>query len=227
MISQRVEVREHTLNMRLIEERLTKKIKILKPTLVSVKSRFLLLKTIIKSKFCYWTHVLWHFNKKYTKDWESVIYRLVKCLFNLKGNPRKKNVFSTIGIENWEDERRNVLEKIKHGENRGWIYSGMKNRKVEELTLKVIKLKIGWLFNWRTSEPKPRWDGRFEPNHVICNCIKTRLWRIKWNHRWRCVNGRGIVENLLSNINEESINEKLITIINTVTDEVWKLYFEN
>ena len=194
---------------------------------MSVKSRFLLLKTIIKSKFCNWAHVLWHFNKKYSKDWEPAIYRLAKCLFNLKGNPRKKNVFNTIGIENWEDEQRNVLEKIKHGENRGRLYSGMNNRKVEKLTLKVIKLKIGWLFNWRTPELKCMRDGRFEPNHVICNCIKTRLWRIKWNHRWRCVNGRGIVENLLSNINEKSINEKIITIMNSATDEVWKLYFDN
>ena len=227
MINQRVEIREHTLNMRLIDGRLIKKIKILKPTFVSVKSRFLLLMTIIKSMFCYWAHALWHFNKKYSKDCLSVIYRLVKCLLNLKGYPKKKNVFNTIGIENWGDEWINALEKIKHGENRGWLYSGMNNRKVEELTLKVIKLKIGWLFNWRTSEPKCRWDGRFEPNHVICDCIKTRLWRIKWNHRWRCVNWRGIVENLLSNINEESINEKIITIINSATDEVWKLYIEN
>ena len=58
MINQAISPKEHIKTLRSIEKKLTKRICISKPSLVTTKSRYLLYKTIIRANFCYAAYII-------------------------------------------------------------------------------------------------------------------------------------------------------------------------
>ena len=80
-INQTITLEEHSKILKEKEQALRKKIRLLKPSIVNIKSRFIIFNTIIISKFSNVPVVLRHFNLSYIKKWEAIIYRLLKQLF--------------------------------------------------------------------------------------------------------------------------------------------------
>ena len=100
-----------------------KKIGMLKPSLINTKSRLIVFKAILKSKYWYATAIIWHFNPQYIKIWDSILYRLLKQQFCIKSNVRKELLFKTLGIEKTEElvsrtiNKMNGIDKEKQDQN--------------------------------------------------------------------------------------------------------------
>ena len=57
-INQTIKLNGRIYTLRLLEEKLTNKINILRPSLVTIESKFLVFKTIIKAKLCYAVYII-------------------------------------------------------------------------------------------------------------------------------------------------------------------------
>ena len=124
-------------------------------------------------------------------------------------------------IEPIEHQIKRMIAKIEGQPTEQYWY----DRNVEKLSLKMIKLKFGWLFNPRTVNPKWKWNNPINNYHIITECPKTIIWRIKWNYRSRAINGQKITEILL-NDNPDGIEFQLIDLMNKAVEELTKIYLE-
>ena len=221
-INQTINPMEHILSLRSIEDKLIRRINILKPSLVSTKSRFIIFKTIIKAKFWYAAYVLWHYNQNYIKKWESIIYRILKRLFLIKGNVSKSSIFKTLQIEDIQEQTENTMKRLKGIKTEMHTSS----RAIEQLSLKVIKLRIGWLFQKKRLVPKCNCSCILDSKHIIKEWPKTRIWRLKWNYRSRNTNGKSIFENLMSVEIPNENEQQLIELMNKATEELTETYLE-
>ena len=109
-INQALKLDEHYQMLKNIEVKIMRKISLLKPTLINTKSRLIVFKTILRSKMNYdWT-IIWNNNDKYTKRWESMIYRLLRALFWIKVNVNKEKLFNILNVEYGERYINNLKE---------------------------------------------------------------------------------------------------------------------
>ena len=140
-----------------------RRISILRPSLVSTESGFMIYKVIIKAQLCYAAYIIWHHSQKIINKWEAIIYRLLIKLFWIRGNVSKVNLFSTLRIERIEKQIERMIIRLEGKQTEQQIFS--KNE--EKLALKLIKLKIGWLFNPRAINPKCKWSSLINNSHII------------------------------------------------------------
>ena len=113
-----------------VEEKLKRRLYLLKPSLINTKSILTVYKTIIKSKISYAGEIIMRNNEKYINKWESMLYGLLKMLFWIRTNINKQKLFEVL-----------ELRKPK------WIIA-------EYLSIKTIKLKLDCLFQRKPSKPK-------------------------------------------------------------------------
>ena len=109
-INQSLKLDEHHIVIRNIEAQLKRRIGLLKPSLMNTKSRRMEFKTILRSKISYAWAVICKDNEKYTKQWESMLYRLLKLLFCIKSNVKKQLLFTVLNIENGRKYIENVIK---------------------------------------------------------------------------------------------------------------------
>ena len=94
-----------------IEVKIMRRISLLEPILINTKSRLIVFKTILRSKMNYACTIIWNNNDKYTKRWESMIYRLLRALFWIKVNVNKEKLFNILNVEYGEIYKNNLKEK--------------------------------------------------------------------------------------------------------------------
>ena len=111
-ITQSLMLEEHEEKLIQTEQNLRRKIWILRPSLVSTKSRFIIYRTIIRSKFLYAAITICTYNHRYTLKLETMLYRILKNFFYICTNIKKEKVFKVLGIWNIEETiRRANLRK--------------------------------------------------------------------------------------------------------------------
>ena len=221
-INQTIGLNEHIKILRQTEEKLMKGINILKPSLVSTESRFMVYKIIIRAKLCDALYIIWHHNQKFINKWEGIIYRLLKRLFWIRGNVSIANLYRTLRTEPIEKQIERMIKRLEGKPTEQQIFS----KNVEKLSLKMIKLEIGWLFNPRATNPKCKWSSLINNSHIIKDWPKTRIWRIKWNNKSRAINGRKITDNFLNEMLIDKADAQLINLMNEAVEESTQIYLE-
>ena len=200
-INQALRLDEHYQMLKSVEEKLKKRLILLKPSLLNTKSRLVVYKTILKSKMSYACEVILKNNDKYTKKWESMLYRLLKILFWIKTNVSKQKIFETLGLGN------------------------SKCTIAEYLTLKTIKLWMDWLFQRKPSKPKCQCNQIIDSYHVVNSWPKTAEWREIYNKKaqkqlkmniWEAFDFRDKVDN------KNILN--LASLLNEATEELVNIY---
>ena len=142
-----------------VEEKLIRRLSLLKSSLINTKSRLIVYKTIIKSKMSYAEEIIMKNNEKYINKWESMLYRLLKMLFWIRTNINMQKLFEVL-----------ELRKPK------WII-------VEYLSIKTIKLKRDCLFQRKPSKPKCKCNKIINCHHVVNSWPKTDEWRRVYNEK--------------------------------------------
>ena len=133
-ITQTASIKEHVHVLRKIERYMKRRLCILRPTLMNTRNRLIVFKTIIKSKVSYANSIICKHDARYTKTWESILYRILQILFWIKTNAKKEKIYSIFKIDiNNQWNHQTVRESKKPKENPGFI---------EYLSIKAIKLKL-------------------------------------------------------------------------------------
>ena len=182
----------------------------LKPSITDLRSRLLLFNTTIKPQITYAWKALYPHSKTAKDKIESAIYQSLKALMSIRCNVSKSKLLEVLNlIEKKNDEKRNLIEK---------------------LSLKVIKLRVNWLFRYR-SKRLWTWSHPINSEEIINTCIKTRDWRSKWTEK---LNQHGLPLHTalmtIKHLKRENVNDELQHLandINTATEELVKWYFQN
>ena len=137
-ITQTASIKEHAHVLRKIERYMKRRLCILRPILMNTRNRLIVFKAIIKSKVSYANSIICKHDARYTKTWESILYRLLKILFWIKTNVKKEKIYNIFKIDiNNQWNHQTVRRSKKPKENPGLI---------EYLSIKAIKLKLDCLF---------------------------------------------------------------------------------
>ena len=139
-IDQSLTMKDHSLRLKTTEKELRKRIGILKSSLLNTKSRLIVFKTIIKSKYCYAAAVICHFIPNYTAKLEAMLYRLLKQLFCIRTNVNKKLLFKLLNIEDTNSYINRVMNRVKSIPQLEPIEE--KQSMAESLSIQAIKLKL-------------------------------------------------------------------------------------
>ena len=143
------------------ENYILKRVKILKPSLVSIKSNLMTFKSVWKAQVSYGYSILSGRNKKYHDSWESIIYRILKGLFNTRVRISKKVLFKSLGFDEIE------VYDIKY-ENLT-IYQ---NKFISRLTNKSIKFRTDTLF--RNFNKSPFLQMSIKSEQQTCRGVMTK-----------------------------------------------------
>ena len=152
-INQTMKLDEHYQMLKNVEEKLKRRLSLLKLSLINTKSRLTVYKTIIKSKMRYAGEIIMRNNENYINKWESMLYRILKMLFWIRKNINKQKLFEVL-----------ELRKPK------WIIA-------EYLLIKTIKFKLDCLFQRKPSKPKCKCNKIINCHHVVNCWPKTDEWR--------------------------------------------------
>ena len=210
-ITQSLKLNEHEQRLKAVESNLTKKLQVLKPSLVSTKSRFLVYKTILKSKLLYAAKTISKYSKTYRDKLNSMLYRILKKLFWIKTNVKKQLLLE-------------VLDPTEENLNDNWGIN-----LIELLSLKSIKLKLGCLFSQNPKNKKCNWPNPATSNHIIKDWNKAKIWRMKWNNTWYIKTGMSFSK-LISTVKSINIKhlkldkKELAEFVNMLTEELFKDY---
>ena len=113
-IDQSLTMKYHTERLKTAEKEMRKRIGILKPSLLSTKSRLIIFKSIIKSKYWYAAEIIYYHIQKYIGKLEAMLYRLLKQLFHIRANINKKILFKTLNIEDTTSYVNRTISKINN-----------------------------------------------------------------------------------------------------------------
>ena len=145
-----------------------RRIGMLRPSIINTKSRMIIVKTVLRTKFIYAAAILWYFNPEYIKTWNSILYRILKLIFHIKTNVRKDLLFKILEIKDTNEMVTKVINKLN-----GKIEVNQAETYVEHLSIKVIKLKLNCLFNSRNKKQKWNCNEIINNEHIIRNWPKT------------------------------------------------------
>ena len=215
-INQTLKLDTHINILRQNEMAIKKKIGMLKPSLINTKSRLIVFKTILKSKYWYATAIIWHFNPQYIKIWDSILYRLLKLLFCIKSNVRKELLFKTLGIETTEELVSRTINKMNDIDKERQD----QNTFAQHLSIKSIKMKLNCLFNPNNKNKKWNWLEQINNEHVIKHWPKTENWRIKCNQISKEAANKNIYELVNYDYQNKSNFQRMAKIINDWTEEL-------
>ena len=148
------------------ENYILKRVRILKPSLVSTKSKIMAFKSVWKAQVSYGHDILSRRNQKYQDSWESIIYRILKGLFNIRVRVSKKALFKSLGFD----------DILIHESNKEDLRA-FQNKFISRLTNKSIKFRVDALFRNFKQTPLWRWLSRIDNKHVVESWPKTERWR--------------------------------------------------
>mmetsp|Transcript_8640 Transcript_8640/g.9816 ORF Transcript_8640/g.9816 Transcript_8640/m.9816 type:complete len:179 (-) Transcript_8640:561-1097(-) len=92
-ISQSLTFKTYDTSLRSIEQALQKKFRLLKPSLVSVRSRLRLFSTIVTAKMSFAAAVVCCHDISYRAKWQGLFYRCLKSLLGVRVNVGRKALF--------------------------------------------------------------------------------------------------------------------------------------
>ena len=220
-ITQSMKLKEHEIILKQEEQRLRRWIWILKPSLVSTKSRFIVYKSIIKSKFYYAALAIGRFDSNYLSKLDSMLYIILKWLFCVHQNVKKDRLFKVLSISRPADDLIWSLSNIKQTQT----IKRPKSYYIESLSLKTIKLKLGCLFSKQPKLKGWKWNVLVTNDHVINDCPKTANWRILWNTKVRREIGKSILQFLTFSPSLNRANSfKAAILLNTAVEDIFKTY---
>ena len=196
------------------ENYILKRVKILKPSLVSTKSKLMAFKSVWKVQVSYGYSVLSRRNKKYHDSWELIIYRILKGLFNIRVRISKKVLFKSLGFDEIE------VHDIKD-EN----LTTYQNKFISRLTNKSIKFRTDTLFRNFNQSPLCGWASRVNNKHVVESWPKTEWWKEKWGKKIENISSLGLTGFLWHSFSKERNFEKWSGIINEAIEELSEWYF--
>ena len=220
-ITQSMKLKEHEIKLKQEEQKLRRRIWILKPSLVSTKSRFIVYKSIIKNKFYYAALAIGRFDSNYLSKLDSMLYRILKWLFCVHQNVKKDRLFKFLSISRPADDLIWSLSNIKQTQT----IKRPKCYYIESLSLKTIKLKLGCLFSKQPKLKGWKWNVIATSDHVINDCPKTTNWRILWKTKARREIGKSILQLLTSSPSLDRANSfKGALLLNTAEEDILKTY---
>ena len=182
---------------------LKRRIGLLKPSLVYLRSRLLVYKTVTYPKLCYASNTFLNNNPRGQQFLSSAQYQWLKWLLNIKGNVSKTKLFEMLRIK----------DKISHNV-------------LELLSLKVIKLRVGCLI----CKYKRRFcncSHKIDLMSIMRECEKLKDWRGNWIGRFKKYSLN--VYNSLMQITRHRRDGKyveIVKIINEATEELVQIYFK-
>ena len=144
---------------------LKKRIGLLKPSLVDLRSRLLVYKTVICPKLCYASNIFLNNNPRGQQLLSSALYQWLKWLLNIRDNVSKTKLFETLRINDTISSF-NVLEL---------------------LSLKVIKLRVGCLF-CKYKRRLCNCSHKIDSMSIMRECEKLKEWRSHWIGRFKKYN---------------------------------------
>ena len=186
-INQSIKVGEHCNYNKSKVTNLKRKIGLLKPSLVGMNNRLPIYKTIVKPQLSYAWSTLFENSSIGQKRLNSALYQWLKSLISIRGNV----------------SRVKLLETLKMDKPYNLIVS---------LTIKVIKLRIGWLFSHH-KERLWKCSHIINSEEIVGICSKMKEWRMKWSQEAKILGFR--LETALLKItqhNERKSNIKTQTI---------------
>ena len=154
--------------------------------------------------YCYAWSALFENSSIGQKRLNSALYQWLKSLISIRGNVSRVKLLETLKM----DEPYNLIGS---------------------LTIKVIKLSIGWLFSHH-KERLWKCSHRINSEEIVGICSKMKEWRMKWSQEAKILGFR--LETALLKItqhNERKSNIKtqtIIDLINKATDELVQIYFQ-
>ena len=158
-------MKKHSEKLKIAEKELRKRIGILKQSILNTKSKFIIFKSIIKSKYWYIAGIRYYI-PSYIWKLEAMLNCLLKQLFCIKSNVNKQLLLNILKIEEirvFINRAINKLNCIPHFEPK-------KNLIVELLSIQAIKLKLNWLFFNRNRTKLWSWATAINNNHFIREC---------------------------------------------------------
>ena len=178
-IDQSLKMKDNAERLKIAEKEMRKKLGILKPSLMNTKSRLIVFKTILKSRFWYAAAILCYYIPKNIGKLEAIIYRLLKQLFWIRANISKKALFKILNIEDINSFINKTIDKLN------WMVTVEKNNTkpplVEYLSIQAIKLRLNCLFICKNKAPLCNCSNSINNDHAIYHWPKTAEWRTKWN----------------------------------------------
>ena len=196
------------------ENYILKRVRILKPSLVSTKSKIMAFISVWKAQVSYGHDILSRRNQKYQDSWESIIYRILKGLFNIRVRVSKKALFKSLGFD----------DILIHESNKEDL-KAFQNKFISRLTNKSIKFRVDALFRNFKRTPLWRWVSRIDNKHVVESWPKTERWREKWGRKIENISNLGINRFLWHNFKIERNFEKWANTINDAIEELTEWYF--
>ena len=163
---------------------------------------------VLKAQVSYGYSVLSRGNKKYHNSWESMIYRILKGLFNIRVRISKKVFFKLLGFD--ETEAYDIKD-----EN----LTTYQNKFISRLTNKSIKFRIDSLFRNFNQSPQCGWASRVNNKHVVKSWLKTEWWR-KNGEKIRNIPSIGLTGFLWHSFSKERNFKMWSRIINETIEEL-------
>ena len=213
ILNQSIRLTNHQKLIRSKVQALKKRIWLLRPSLTNMRARLILYKTIIHPQLTYAWEALFNNHPLNEKILKSALYQWIKSLVCIKANVSSEKLFKVLHL--------NMDEKPKS--------TTIKRNILENLTVKVIKLRVDWLFSRRT-------ERSCDCNHMINSMIivmtwaKLNKWRTHWTAKFKELN-MSMKHSLfyLTSMNENlsEINPlKIAEWINKCVDELTEWYFQ-
>ena len=147
--------------------------------------------------------------KEILKSW---LYQSLKALLSIKGQVKKEKLFNSVNLD-WDGRKRDKTNKRSI---------------IEMLSIKTIKLRIGWLFS-KYREKKWLCEHRTDSEEIMNKWAKTSEWGTKWSDRFRAHNLQMTFALLKLTIvkYQDGRNEAqlIAELINNATEELVQVYF--
>ena len=130
VISQSLKLRNHISYIKIKTQALKRRIKLLSPSLVNMKTRMILYKTIVIPQLTYACDAIYDIKQQKYTSLGSALYQCLKSLLHIRANVSKEKLFNTLHLKLNE-------KKLPHFD---------KLNIIELLSIKAIKLRAGCLF---------------------------------------------------------------------------------
>ena len=202
---------KHRFNLLMMKsEAIKRRARMLRPSLVSLDSKITAYNTVFLPQIKYaWKAIFWN-EIKGEEILTKFLYQILKWLCNIRHNVSRSTLFNALNLnENGiQINKPNVISIVN------------------KLTIGVIKLKTGWLFN-KYNKHTWDWEHLKSAYETITRWEKLRDWRTKWSERFLQENTP--VEYALLKLKyyrNKSNTREITQLINAATEDMILAYFK-
>ena len=204
-INQSMKIKDHTDKVRVIENTIGRKSKLLGKLMKTIKGKRVVFETLLKSRLSYAAQEISNILPDNKDKWNSMLYRVLKAILGINHNIKKEDLLNTMSV--------NTKDKDKD-----------KKFFINLLSTNALKLKLRCLFHKYSK--KKIWDCEQinDNNHWITVCKISSQWRKKWETIWHAVLGKNFIEMLNKSYMLKSNQKKVALIINKAVEELIDIY---